>query len=882
MPLLRHFWTLLGASLLFYAIPSVYAQALPNANLTQNEAKTRKAAIQNVDYQLSIDLSGEGDKFQGESRVSFQMKKPQATFLDFHGGQVENLVINGKHLTQVNYDARRIPLPASFLKSGDNEVRVKYTRSYSRTGSGLYRFKDPEDGHTYLFTQFQPFDANQLFPSFDQPDLKASYTMDVIAPENWQVISASRENRIETLSDKRKRWYFPQTERFSTYIFSLHAGPYVKWEDQAGKIALRLFARQSLAQFVEPKDWFPVTKQGFEFFDRYFEFPYPFHKYDQIVVPDFNAGAMENVASVTFSERFIKRRAASYEERRSLANTILHELAHMWFGNLVTMEWWNDLWLNESFATFMAHLALVEATEFEDSWQSFLRSTKSWAYYTDQLDTTHPIEADIPDTLHAFSNFDGITYGKGASFLKLLRFYMGEEKFRAGLAHYFKNFAYQTTVREDFIQSLAHAYGRPLDSFANEWLQTAGVNQIQVTPVCENSQLKKLVIRQSAPKDQPTLRSHAANLALLAPGKEGVLQVSRVLNIRYQGAVTEIELKQSEACPELVYPNYQDQDYVIVDLSQDMPGWQKNLARIEDPFLRLMIWRDLWEAVIATRMTAFSFADLLIHHLPQEDDEHIQNLIMRALPGLKDYLRHAEKYQELKAEAKAKQQKLAELIWQKLGEQKTSDQLRISWLDSFLGFAGSKQQHDQLIALYAGKVKLPNFQLDQDMRWQILQTLASFGDKRSQSLLAKASKEDPSIRGKRNAIAAQVIQPNLQEKLKWIGSATAADSKMTVAERRIILSAMFPAHQEQLRLAYAEDFYKSFPQVMGNFPPNIAAGIVRALAPLSCSESELRRLQSFVKSQGQLSQAVGKTLRNLIQEDERCLNMMQRLLQSKV
>ncbi len=288
-----------------------------------------------------------------------------------------------------------------------------------------------------------------LFPCFDQPDLKAVYSLKADAPADWRVISTAGEEKTE-VSGARKTWTFAKTQKLSTYVFSVHAGPYHVWTSSAGAIPLRLFARESLAKYVPAGEWLELTRQGLDFYGAYFDLPYPFKKYDQILVPDFNEGAMENVGAVTFGERYVSRSTQTLEEREETADTILHEMAHMWFGDLVTMKWWNGLWLNESFATYMSALAQSRATRYTRSWQSFFAAEKQWAYETDQRATTHPIEGDVADTGHAFADFDGITYGKGASVLKQLAYLLGEEKFRDGVRLYLKEHAYGNAEEKDF------------------------------------------------------------------------------------------------------------------------------------------------------------------------------------------------------------------------------------------------------------------------------------------------------------------------------------------------------------------------------------------------------------------------------------------------
>jgi aminopeptidase N len=343
-------------------------------------------------------------------------------------------------------------LPAAFLIRGPNLIKISFRTKMVTNGMGLHRFVDPADGAIYIHTQFEAFAAHKFMPCFDQPDLKSSLQLQVSAPKSWTLISTTREIRIEPRGDFRL-WTFPETPAISTYLFSLHGGPFTVWQDSFQGIPLRLFARPSLAKYVHPGLWFRLTKQGLGFYNKFFSYRYPFQKYDQILAPEFSAGAMENVGAVTFSERFIHRGKLTRENEMSLADVLLHEMAHMWFGDLVTMRWWNDLWLNESFATYMSALTTSEATKYSEAWRDFFEM-KGWAYYQDQLSTTHPIEGHVADTNDAFSSFDGITYAKGASVLKQMSRWLGAETFQKGVQFYMKTFAFKNTSLPDFIESL--------------------------------------------------------------------------------------------------------------------------------------------------------------------------------------------------------------------------------------------------------------------------------------------------------------------------------------------------------------------------------------------------------------------------------------------
>ncbi|HCK78757.1 MAG TPA: aminopeptidase N, partial [Actinobacteria bacterium] len=454
---------------------------MSGANLTREEARQRAEAIAVQHYDIAIDLTAGAETFGSSSTVSFTATPGTSTFVEFSAAAVDSVVLNGRALSVADcFDGHRIALPDLLA---DNTATIVGTGNYSNTGEGLHRFVDPVDNEVYLYTQFESADAKRMFACFDQPDLKATYALTVTAPAHWQVVSNSPTPVPHSLDDGRAIWAFPTTARMSTYITALVAGAYHRVDSSYtgahGTYPMGVFCRASLAEYLDADDILDITKAGFELFEKEFATAYPFGKYDQLFVPEFNAGAMENAGCVTFHEDFVFRSRvtdAAYEQR---SNTILHELAHMWFGNLVTMQWWDDLWLNESFAEWASHFANVRATRYTDAWSTFCNLRKAWAYRQDQLPSTHPIAADMVDLDSVRVNFDGITYAKGASALRQLVAWVGEENFLVGLREYFRKHAWGNTQLRDLLVELTAASGRDLSDWTRQWLETSGVNTVR-------------------------------------------------------------------------------------------------------------------------------------------------------------------------------------------------------------------------------------------------------------------------------------------------------------------------------------------------------------------------------------------------------------------
>ncbi|MEO8161660.1 MAG: aminopeptidase N, partial [Arenimonas sp.] len=557
---------LLSAVLLAVA-PAAFAQErAANAFLSQQDAAARAARVSNVAYTLDFVLSGEPD-FNASSTIDFDLADDAAPLtVDLDKSKIGKLIVNGRQL-QPQYNQWFITLPAESLKRGHNQVRVQFNRQHSTNGEGLHRYVDKVDGRVYLYSHFEPAAAHQMFASFDQPDLKATYSLTATAPKDWVVVSSTREAKIDDLGATR-RWHFPVTPKLSPYNFSMHAGPYKVWEDNSGKYPMRLFARQSLASQVSPAEWFRYTKQGLAYYDSYFGVPYPFKKYDQLLVPQFIYGAMENAGAVTFTEsRFVSEKAMTAVQRQRLASTILHEMSHQWFGDLVTMRWWNGLWLNESFASYMATLGSAKSGEFDQPWLSQYRS-KQGAYRQDESITTHPVEVPVASTANAFDNIDAITYTKGASVLHQLRQRIGDEAFQRGVHDYLVKHSYQNATLDDFIDALAKAAGQDLKPWAQEWLYQPGVNTLSAEFDCANGKLSRLALVQGAANPaNPTLREQLVQVALfdLAGDK---LVLSGKFPVTYRGARTEVPSVVGQACPALVYPNYEDWGFAKVTLDE--------------------------------------------------------------------------------------------------------------------------------------------------------------------------------------------------------------------------------------------------------------------------------------------------------------------------
>ncbi|HWW70581.1 MAG TPA: aminopeptidase N, partial [Duganella sp.] len=714
-------------------MPATAARA-ENAYLSQGDAAARSARVGNVDYTLEFALTG-GESFSGTTTLAFDLSDAsQPLTIDLDKATIASLTVNGKAVAP-RYNQWFITLAPADLKAGRNTVTIAYTRPHSTNGEGLHRMVDPVDGRVYTYSHFEPAAAHQMFALFDQPDLKGTFQVTVTTPADWVVSSTMRESGVTEVAGG-KRWNFPRSKKLSPYNFSMHAGPYKVWEDNSGPYPMRLFARQSVAALVSPKDWFHYTSRGLKFFDQYFGVPYQFEKYDQLLVPDFLYGAMENAAAITFGERsFLHRDEMTAAQRESLAGVILHEMAHQWFGDLVTMKWWNGLWLNESFASFMGTLATAEATEFGNAWQRFYSDGKQSAYTQDQRVTTHPIETPVPSTANAFDNIDAITYSKGASTLKQLRHLLGEEAFRQGVHNYLVKYSYQNARLEDFIGSLSAAAGRDLGGWTREWLYEPGVNTIAAEFSCAGGKIKSFSVRQSAPSAaMPTLREQRVQIGLFKLGKDG-LALDRNLPITYNGDATAVPELAGAACPDLVYPNYQDWGYAKVRLDKkSFATAQTSLNKVDDPLLRSMLWQSLWDGVRDGKLPLNAFLTTVLANAPGEKDYTLLgNIVDKALQSSAYLEKMGPSVAAYRAKVDGQLERMAFTAARAAGADKNFQRL---WFSTFVGVAASPAALAQLADILDGKLVVPGLNVNQDVRWDIVTRLNRFAYPGSEALLA--------------------------------------------------------------------------------------------------------------------------------------------------
>ncbi|MFC6883911.1 MULTISPECIES: aminopeptidase N [Actinomadura] len=807
-------------------------------NLTRDEARERARLLTVQSYAVELDLTTGEERFGSTTVIRFGSAEAGAsTFVDLHGAVVREVTLNGTALDPADYDSAkgRIPLPGL---AADNELRVVADCTYSRSGEGLHRFVDPVDQSVYLYTQFETADAHRMFTCFDQPDLKATFELTVTAPDGWEVVTNEAPDTVEG-----GRRHFPATPEISTYITALVAGPYHVVRDEYRRedgsvIPLGVYCRASLAEHLDAEAIVDVTRQGFAFFEEVFDRPYPFTKYDQLFVPEFNAGAMENAGCVTFLEDYVFRSRvtdAAYERR---AETILHEMAHMWFGDLVTMRWWDDLWLNESFATYMSVLCQAEATKWKGSWTTFANLMKAWAYRQDQLPSTHPISADIPDIRAVEVNFDGITYAKGASVLKQLVAYVGRDNFLEGVRRYFQRHAWGNTVLADLLDALEETSGRDLASWSKEWLETAGVNTLRpVYEVDANGDFTAFHVLQEAKPDYPTLRSHRVAIGLYDRTAEGIVRRRRV-ELDVVGARTEVPELVGDKRPDLVLVNDDDLTYAKVRLDEhSLRTLVEGIGDIRDGLPRALCWSAAWDMTRDAELATRDYVKLVVQGIRGVTDISVtQTLLRQARTALQQYASPQWRREGLDL--------MADALYELAHEAAPGSDLQLAYIQAFVPVAASDAHLGFVAGLLAGTASLEGLTVDADLRWTLLHRLVGTG-KAGEAEIDAELKRDPTATGERAAASCRSALPTAEAKAAaWeriIGG------ELPNAVFRATLGGFVDPDHSALLVPYVDRYFAEVGRIWSEWSSDMSQTFAEVAYPfLVIEESTVARTEAYI------------------------------------
>jgi aminopeptidase N len=801
-------------------------------NLTRDDAGLRAELLRVESYDVVVDFTdGAGQSsertFRSTTTAEFSATRVgDSTFLDLVADTVHSVTLNGQPVDVSGYDPERGIVLAPL--AAHNTVVVDADMPYMNTGEGMHRFVDPVDGELYLYSQFETADAKRVYACFDQPDLKAVFTFHATVPGAWQVASNTKPARTEHHPNSSQTVHFAPTPRISPYITALVAGPYHVVRDHHDGIDLGLYCRQSLAEHLDPDEIFTITKQGFDWYHANFGVRYFLDKYDQLFVPEFNAGAMENAGCVTFREDYVYRGKVTEARRERRAETILHEMAHMWFGDLVTMRWWDDLWLNESFATYASALCQSEATRFSDTWTTFATVEKAWGYRQDQQPTTHPIATDAPDVQTAEVNFDGITYAKGASVLKQLAAYVGQEQFLAGLREYFAEHAYGNTTLADLLAALERSSGRDLGSWSKLWLETAGINTIRPDfELDAEGRYTRFELVQSAPDDVASsnvIRPH--RLAVGLYNGEQLVRTDRI-ELDVVAERTSVPALVGVPAPALLLANDDDLTYCKLRLDEhslqalrDPDG--DGVARLPASLPRALCWSAAWDMTRDGELATRDFVALVLAGARADSNVGLlQQLNRQALRALEIYADPSWAPTGVHA--------MAEKAFAALHAAAPGSDHQLAWAHALLGSARDDDHLNAIRGLLDGGHVIEGLSLDADLRWAILSSLIAQGRAGEPDIAAELER-DPSAAGQRHAATVRALRPIAEAKAEAWRLATEDDGLPNAMQEAVIAGFSHPT-QGLLVAPYVPRYFEMVPEVWRRRSSELAQNVVIGLFP---------------------------------------------------
>ena len=831
---------------------------MPGLNLSRNEAKDRAEHLYVNSYAVTLDVTKGEETFYSKSEVSFTCNKPgYSTFIDAVGRSVISATLNGAAVDVSKFDGESI-----FLTNlaADNTLVIEMEAEYSKSGEGLQRSVDPADGEIYLYSQGETAHIRNMFACFDQPSLKATFTLTVTTPGHWQAVS---NNPVESKTTKGElvEWKFTTTPRIATYLDALIAGPYSSVHDvYKGKkeIPLGIYCRKSMMQYLDPEDIFLITKQGFEYFEKVFGLAYPFEKYDQIAVVDFNFGAMENAGAVTFREDVLVFRSHMPEKAYlSRANTILHEMAHMWFGDMVTMFWWDDLWLNESFAEWSSYLALSESTRFKGAWTEFNSARKNWAYRQDQLSSTHPIIADMVDMEAVNANFDGITYAKGASVLHQLVAHVGRPQFIAGLQKYFAKHAWGNTTLNDLLVELEASSGRKLDTWVHTWLQTAGVNTLRPQLEIDGETYTSVVISQETPlvpAGSKELRPHRLAVGLYDISGDS-LNLRKSVELDVVGASTVVTELAGEKVADLLLINDRDLSYAKLRFDdRSIATLKKYLGRLNDPLARALSWAAIWDMHRDAQISSADFIEIALSGLAGENDDAIVNIVIGQLgTSVEGYASDAnrDKYRE----------RLAAGFWNLMQSSAPASDLQLLYSRAFAANAHTPEQIKNVRGILNGEIK--GLKVDTDRRWDFLIALTERGATTQAELDAELA-TDNTTSGNLLFETAKAATPNAEAKAYAFNTVMHQDAQTSV--RSALVAGFQRPIQRHLLAPFVDLYFENLLSEWESKSYEGAAKFVTGMYPSwIISQSTLDKTNVWLNGVGKDAPAV---LRKLVKESQ--------------
>ncbi|RKR74633.1 aminopeptidase N [Frondihabitans australicus] len=809
---------------------------MPGENLTRIEAQERKSIVDVESYVIDLDLTRGAEVFGSTTTVTFTATEGASTFIDALTRTVHSITLNGASLDVASVDdGVRIQLDGLAAR---NVLTVVADAEYTNTGEGLHRFVDPVDDEVYLYTQFEVPDSRRVFAVFEQPDLKATFQFTVTAPARWQMVSNSitPEPEVSATDASIATWRFAPTPVLSSYITAIVAGPYdvvrsSLTSSDGREIPLGIFTRKSLSEYMDADYIFEKTRQGFAYYEAKFDYAYPFDKYDQLFVPEYNAGAMENAGAVTFTETYVFRSKVTDAIKERRVVTILHELAHMWFGDLVTMKWWNDLWLNESFAEWASTIATAEATEWTEAWTTFQAMEKSWAYRQDQLPSTHPVVATINDLEDVQVNFDGITYAKGGSVLKQLVAWVGIDAFYAGVAAYFTKHHHSNTELADLLAELEVTSGRELASWSKKWLETAGVNTLR--PEIETDTdgvITSFAVVQTAPADYPTIRPHRLAIGLYDLEGESLVRTHRV-EIDVDGERTEVPELVGLPKGALVLTNDDDLAYAKVRLDEgSLATAIEHLSKIHNPLARAIVWGSVWDSTRDGESAASDYVKLVLANIASETESTtIRTTLTQLTQVARSYVAPAKRAETIT--------EVGDTLWTLATEAEAGSDAQFQFVKFFANIPSTEAHAATLRGLVDGTVALDGLEIDTDLRWELLEGLVLLGKADGDDVDA-ALALDNTANGAQAAARARASIPTTEGKLAAFSSIVDSKEAPNAIVRSTALGFQHANDPAILQPVVAK-YFESLAGIWESRSYHIAETLVAGLYPAGLADEAL-------------------------------------------
>ncbi|PCJ18890.1 MAG: aminopeptidase N [Candidatus Cloacimonadota bacterium] len=831
-----------------------------NDNLLISLAQDRAKNYTNLQYHLNLLILGKQDSYSGSVEIKFDLlKKPNEIILDSHQGEINKLLVNNIE-SKFEINDFKLKIENTHLDKGLNSIYIEFKSPFDRNGVGFHRYLDPVDNKEYHFSDLEPFECHKIFPCFDQPDLKAIFYLKVEVPKSFVVISNTPE--ISNIVKKDRRFVeFTKSQATSTYLFSVVCGDFVTIEDpknDSEKIPLRIFCRESMRQYVDEKEFFEITRQGFSFYEDFLQIPYPYIKYDSVFCPEYTMGAMENTGLITFTESYLHKHKATTIELMDFANTIVHEECHMWFGNLVTMKWWGDLWMNEAFATYLAFIALQRNTKHKQSLLDFSVSMKGGAIYEDERSTTHPVIAICDDTNTAFANFDGITYNKGASAMKQLHFLLGEEQFTQALRDYLQKHAHGNVIPSDLVDAFQKHTSYDMTRWFDEWLNTSGVNTTYPKLTIKNNKIDQFFIEQIPSKDNDITRLHRTKIGLFYE-ENNKLQLKHETIIDFKGKITQVNSFSNLELPDFIFTNLDDEDYIKPYLDEKSQKYlQTNINKIDDELTRQLVYNSLNYMVTDITLNPIEFSTLIFDAIDEETSETIYPTILSFVGQYYSSYFTKEKKSQFS-------NKYFDFVLKHLNDKSLSHDKQSAWFNLFFQFCKFENKLHYLIDAF-NKQKVGVFELDIVKKWNICKTLSFFKHTKTNDFLQILLSEDHGDNVERNKLQIEVALSN--DKQNYF-DLILHDKELSVERLKSYMKGLFSSIQKRENDSLVAKYFDNCESIFNHSDRIHSQNYGSILFPFSHSEESLDHCHKI------LSKDLHSNLRRSLKENLHYLEIKQ-------